>query len=128
MVKKINNQCPGFGLLAYICGLVSGSTGWTVTVADTSTCPHEPPELEMRFSFPSCLRRPGASQSDSGLGEDNTNGDKSKIQQQEGDNKTQHFLPPARSALQTHHWTVMVKNQGNHPQLTFSMLPWWCKG
>lgn len=120
-VKKMYIQCPGPGLLACICGLVSGSAGWTVTVAGSNACPQQPPELEMHFSFPSCVRKPGASQSDSGLGEDN-NGDKSKKQQQKGDDKTQHFLPPAHSAPQTHHWTLMVKNQGNYPCITLTMM------
>jgi hypothetical protein len=113
MVKKINIWCPRSGLLACICGLVSGSAGWTVTVAGSNSCPQQPPELEMHFSFPSCVRRPGASQSDSGLGEDN-NGDKPKKQQQKGDDKTQLFLPPAHSANETHHLTLTVKNQGNN--------------
>ncbi|XP_069695961.1 serine-rich adhesin for platelets-like isoform X2 [Periplaneta americana] len=95
----------------------SGSAGWTVTVAGSNACPQQPPELEMRLSFPSCPRRPAASQSDSGLGEDN-NGEKSKKQLQDGepqeDNEDlQHFLPTTQqSAPQTHRWTLMLKNQG----------------
>lgn len=90
-----------------ICGLVPASAGWTVTVAGTNACPQQPPELEMRLSFPSCARQPGTSQSDSGLGEDN-NGDKSKMQEQEAHN----FLPPAQSAPKTHRWTLTVKSPG----------------
>jgi hypothetical protein len=65
----------------------------------------------MRLSFPSCARQPAASQSDSGLGEDNNNGEKS-IKQAQKDEDDDHFLPPAQSDPQKHQWTLMVKNQG----------------
>jgi hypothetical protein len=83
----------------------SASAEWTLTVASTNVCPQQPPELEMRVSFPSCARQPGTSQSDSGLGEDN-NGDKSKTQEQDA----QKFLPPAQSASPAQRWTLTVKN------------------
>ncbi|PSN44631.1 hypothetical protein C0J52_10002 [Blattella germanica] len=98
---------------------VSASAGWTVTVAGSNACPQQPPELEMRLSFPACARQPAASQSDSGLGEDN-NGEKSKkplaekqgeANQDDDEEPSQHFLPPTQSAPQTHRWTVMLKNQ-----------------
>ena len=91
----------------FIYGLVPASAGWTLTVASTNACPQQPPELEMRLSFPSCARQPGTSQSDSGLGEDN-NGDKSKTQEQD----THQFLPPAQSAPPAQRWTLTVKNPG----------------
>jgi len=89
----------------FICGLVPASAGWTLTVASTNACPQQPPELEMRLSFPSCARQPGTSQSDSGLGEDN-NGDKSKTQE------AHKFLPPAQSAPLAQRWTLTVNNSG----------------
>jgi hypothetical protein len=92
-----------------------------VTVAGSKACLQQPPELEMHLSFPSCARRPGASQSDSGLGEDNNNGDKSKKQQQE-DDEAQCFLPPTQSVPQTHCWTLTVKNQGNYLSLHQQVL------
>ena len=112
---------------------VSASAGWTVTVAGSNACPQQPPELEMRLSFPTCVRQPAASQSDSGLGEDNHNGEKSKKELPEEDTcqddneeeESQHFLPPPQSATQTHRWTVMLKNQGNLYQMKTDKFTHW---
>ena len=88
----------------------------------TVACPQQPPELEMRLSFPTCARQPAASQSDSGLGEDNHNGEKTKKplpeedqdenEEEDEEEEPKPFLPPPQSASQTHRWTVMLKNQG----------------
>ncbi|CAG2056413.1 unnamed protein product [Timema podura] len=79
-------------------------SGWTVTVAGTTTFPQDHHDVEMRLSFPACSRRHTASQSDSGVGEDtNNNGG------HHGESQS-HFLPPAQMN-NTQHWSLTVKNQ-----------------
>ncbi|XP_063233575.1 uncharacterized protein LOC134537238 [Bacillus rossius redtenbacheri] len=88
-------QCHRGGGLPFPPDPRRGGDGWTVTVAGTTACPQPRHDVEMRLSFPACARRPPASQSDSGLGED-AHGD-----------GTHPLLPPA------HRWSVTVRNQAD---------------